>query len=636
LTEPISSHVLDATGPVHAGGGDQYNWFAEQASSRTRIPRTQAADDLRWLAQRFVHPGGFGRARGVLAAQRTVFLDAPSGSGRLAAAKMLLWELAPDAEKFHQLLIQEKDHESRIDPRHIVEGDRAWLDLSETAEPDRSEIHDELPSLRREVHDRGAYLVVLMPQDAWGIHPELGQYRVQIERPAAREVLRRHLMMEDFPQPDILPPLAFLDEDRPLRDFARYVSLIQEARAMADAEGGFLAWCATAYQALSDRTKEISDLIDRLDQGPQRALLLSAAMLHGAHADSVHHASTLLLQVVKDPVDGYAALRGTALRGRLEAIKAKSDASGKVTFTELGYDSAIRSYFWANFPELHEHLRVWVGKAVDSCGLTDDERESLARRFAELCLAERYQSSWVPLVEQWTSQYRRSGMKAAIAVLRCGIEDEENARLFRRKIYAWSTTDGLQEGLAEAIVVACRDYMAISQADEALVRLHHVARREHRTHAQDALLGLATQDRRFFRQLMGRITDTSPDRRRWEADIGLFLELADPGALTEPGEHGRALIAENYVRRQMAVGWDRAFSSVTHETWSPRATQWLDRAAQDDRHRDRLIAVLIEGGASQASVLARLYVLAHGRPSSAAIGNLVLAKINSAQGIRVS
>jgi|HubBroStandDraft_1064217.scaffolds.fasta_scaffold10496_10 hypothetical protein len=65
-----------------------------------------------------------------------------------------------------------------------------------------------------------------------------------------------------------------------------------------------------------------------------------------------------------------------ALGHRLKEINAELDACGNVQFTTLGYDSAVRTYFWTHLPELHEHIRDWVGKTAGSANLADAEREA--------------------------------------------------------------------------------------------------------------------------------------------------------------------------------------------------------------------------------------------------------------------
>lgn len=547
---------------------------------------------------------------------------------------MLLREVRSESEAIHEVLIQEKGRERRIDLGNISEGDVAWLDLTQAREPDWSEINVELPPLRKEVREQNAYLVILLPDNSWDLHPELGQYRARIEQPAAGEVLRRYLLMDDIPWPDIMPRIAFLGEGRPLRDFSRYVNLIGEAKARASGGGSFADWCAAAYLALSDRAKEIEELVGAMGEGAQRALLLAVAMLHGAHADSIHQASSLLLQLTQHPPDSCPVLQRAAFGRRLRDIHASLGPSGRVTFTELGYDAAVRSYIWSNFPELHEHVVTWMEKVVNTIGLADDEREVLAQRFAELCLPERYRPTWVALVERWADQRKRSGAKAAIAVLRHGIEDEQHGRIFRRQIYEWSRNREPSPGRVEVIVAACRDYMAVTHPDEALVRLHHLSQHERGTQAREALLELAGQDRRFFRQLLSRVTDTSPDAGRWTADPGLFLHLAaNLRALTESAERSPALIGDVAIRRHLESGWNLAFDSLPYGTWSASAEMWLDLVAEDRRHGSRLLDVLVSGAAHRTAVLGRLYMIARTRPAAVIIGDLLVKKSNAAQGI---
>lgn len=631
MSDSISSHV-STQGPVHAGPGPQNIYYSiSLADPRGRSPRRQAADDLLWLEQRFVHPAGFGKARDILELHRTVFLDAPPGNGRITTAKMLLWELRPDAEKFHELLSQDTENEPRLNLGHIGDGDRAWLDLSDVSGPLWSEIHAELPSLRRAVQEHAAHLVIVLPHAIEDLRPELNPYRAQIVRSPTREVLHRYLRMENIPQPEPLPELQFLGENRPLRDIPKYVRLITDAREKVSGKTDFATWCDTAYQALSDQGKEVAELVATLSRGPQRALLLATSMLHGAHADSILHAAASFLRTVEYPPDECPMLERATLGQRLEEISAELDGFGCVRFSKLGYDSAVRAYFWTHLPELRDHMEAWVGSTANS-DLTDDEREGLVRRFTEQCLNDRYQSTWTSLVERWTIEPSTDHkMKAAALVLQRGLRDEKQGRAFRRKIYDWSRSSNLPDPLAEVIVAACRDEMTVTHPDEALVRLHHVARRERRTRrARDALVGLVSGDRRFLRQMLNRLTDTYSEGRMWVADADLFLDLADPEALADPGTRNHALISESTIPGQLAGCWSLVFTERSHETWSARAEQWLYYAAADRRHRHVLLDVLVQGGEQRTAVLARLYAMTRGQELRAAISDLLLQKINAA------
>lgn len=636
MSDSISSQLSGTQVGVHAGSGDVNIFYGVSLKDSTgRSPRKQAADDLWWLLRHFVHPVGFGKARDVLESHRTVFLDAPPGSGRISAAKVLLWELRRDTEKFHELLPQEEGSKHRLDLSHIGDGDRVWLNLSDVKGPLWSEIRVELPSLRNSVHEHAAHLVVVLPDKTEDLQPEFYQYRVKITRRPDHEVLRRYLRLAGIPQSEPLPPLQYLDSGRSLQEIARYAELIADVRDEVSGQGDLAAWCDTAHRVLSGQEQGVAELVARLHQGSQRALLLATAMLHGAHADSIHRASTSLLRTLEHPLNERPILVHTPLDHRLEEIGAKFDASGNVRFKELDYDSAVRSYFWTRMPGLHDHIQEWVGRTVDSADLIDGEWEELVGRFTEQCLNDRYRSAWASLVEQWTARPPTSRrMKAAALVLQRGLRDEKCGRIFRKQIYDWSCKNNLPDGLAEVIIVACREQMVVSHPDEAVVRLHHMARRERGTRAREALVGLVGGDSRFLRQMLNRLTDQSPDRRNWSADADIFLELADPIAITDPGTRNHALITESGIYDQLVLGWNLAFANPSHEAWSPRVRQWLSLAAGEERYRNVLLDVLVAGGEPRTEILGRLYDMTRVRELRAIISDLMLQKIDAAQGVQ--
>jgi hypothetical protein len=632
MSDSISSALFGVYGPVNAGTGNQY--VDLHLGPRGKGPRGQAADDMRWLAQRFVHPTGFSRARDILESCGTVFLDAPPGSGRIAAAKMLLWELRSDTENLHELLPQEDGNGSRLDLSHIGHGDRAWLDLTSMGDL-WDEICSELSGLRAVVQERQAHLVVVLPQDADDLPSGFEEYLAKIRRPPAREVLFRYLKIENLVPTEPVPALPFLDENPPMARIYKYVRLIREAMEKAPGESTFRDWCDAAYRALSGRAKEIADLVASLGQGPQRALLLTTAMLHGAHADSICQASAQLLQMVDHPADESPILEHATLYHRLQDIQAEIDSSGNVYFEEPGYDSAVRGYFWTHMPELHSHIQEWVRETVDSGPFSVTERQGLVRRFTEQCLNDKHLWLLVSLVEQWTSGAMvNNRMNAAALVLQCGLRDEKCGRAFRRQLYDWSRTDRLSDPRAEVIIATCRDEMAVTHPDQALVRLHHVARREHRTRARDTLVELAQGDRRFLRQLLSRLTDASPERRIWPADVSIFLNLVDPDLFAASGDDGHVLIADYPTRRLVTDGWKLAFGVASPETWIPQARQWLGRASEGGRYADTLLDVLIAGAQQSADVLASLYAITRTGELRARISDLVLLKIDDALGVQ--
>jgi hypothetical protein len=603
LSDSFETHVSGAY--VHAGSGD---FYVQQVRSRGRDPRKTPADEMRWLERRFVEPAGLGEARDVLESFRTVLLDGPEGGGRVAAAQMLLWELKKDSGQLHEVVLQDEENASRIDHGHVGDGDGVWLDLSQIDASLWAEVHVELSSLRATIIRRDAHLVVVLPATMDNLRSTLIQYRVELQRPPLDEVLFRYLLAEDVPYARDHPPSPFLNGQGRIEQVQPYVDLIVRAREK-DPKSDLRGWCETALQALSGQEQDVGALVAGLDEGPQRAFLFAAAMLHGAHADVVHRAGASLLETVEHPQGESPMLVHTPLDLRLQEIGAELDSSGSVRFRKLDYDAAVRSYFWMYMPQLRGPIQEWVRQTADATVLTDHERANLVTRFAERCLDERYLPTLVTLVNQWTANPTSARkVEAATLTLQRGLQDDNHGRFFRRQIYDWSRTPNIPGPLAEVIIVTCREEMMAKHPDEALVRLHHVARRERGTRARETLIELVRGASRFRRQMLHRLTDPKFEPDRWPVDGHLFLELADPSALTAPERRGISLITDGAVRPQLSAGWRLAFALHPHETWGPHARRWLDTAAGSEQYRHALLDVLVDGGRQDTSVLARLYL----------------------------
>ncbi|GII90985.1 hypothetical protein [Sinosporangium siamense] len=628
MSDQFHSELSRTEGSVHTGQGDQYNYYyASLTDSRGRSHRSLANDQLLWLLEHFVEPAGFGRARTILDEYRTVFLDGPPGSGRNAAAKMLLHGRCSDAETIHELLV-EGDRTDRLDLRSIGEGDLRLLDLSDENEETWAEVRSELTSLRKTVLDHAARLVVVLPaHGSRSLPADLGQYRVEIERPVAMEVVQRYLRVAGVPtsetgsRPKHL--LDYLDTQPAMRDLARYVALILEARVKSS-EMDFDAWCAEAYGVLNEVDDEVAKFVATLNQGPQLALLLATAMLHGAHADSVHRATVLLLRAAEHPDDESSLLEQAHLHHRLNEIGAKVDTSGRVWLKRLGYDTAIRTHFWKNTPDLREAFGRWVLKTIDVVDLNVEERDRLVAHFSEQCLHERYRQGLADLVAQWAASHTHPRrLRAAAQVLKRGLQDE-HGQFFRRKIYDWSMDNSLSHGLRVVLTQICHEVMAVLHPDQALVRLHHLARRESGvTHARGALTDLTLGEARLHRLMLERLARDLMKERPWETDIELFLDYVDPDALMRMEAGTRALIAESALRGQLILGWSVVFVRCPAERWTAQAQEWLRTALVHERFLD----VLIAGGAGRMNLLARMYTLARGLPGLLEDRRLLLADL---------
>jgi hypothetical protein len=238
-----------------------------------------------------------------------------------------------------------------------------------------------------------------------------------------------------------------------------------------------------------------------------------------------------------------------------------------------------------------------------------------------------------------------AGPRAAVQALTRGLEDQRQGWFFRRRIYDWSIKASLPPTLTEVIISMCTEVMAVRHPYEAVVRLHHLARRERgTTRARDELTRLIRADRRLIRLMLDRLNFQFTGDNRYGADADMFLELADPELLSDEGGRARSLLAKQVVRDQVTTGWAVVFAQRPADRWSPHVRRWLLAAGERGPRHDVLLDVLVKAGHQRTDVLALLYLMAgeleRSLPSQqehgARLRDRVVHKINAAQGIQVA
>ncbi|MFE6365369.1 ABC transporter substrate-binding protein [Streptomyces sp. NPDC057806] len=642
MTETYGSFIHGAHGPVHSGAGDQYNnhVYYQAAESRlreqaSRRPRSIAKDDRLHLAARFVPPPRLQQARDRLAKTHTVLVDGLPGNGRRTAALMLLHELPHAHGSLYELPDTSDDRTaSPLDPDDVNSGDRLLLDLSEVEEAQYLAVQRDLPDFRTAVVARDAHLVVVLPHHlGYLLRGELRHLAVEVGRPAAKRVLAVRLRCGDLAPPrDELqgPKLATYLARAPMREVAMLADRILVRRDASPADQGFASWLAESLDDQHNQTVRVAADFTALQGGRERALLLSVAMFHETTPDVVLQATNALLGGLRHPPDDTPRLDRADLHAELSAIGAETHPDGQVRFRSAGYDRAVRDHFWTYLPDIRCQLREWFRASLAELAIGPEMRTEALARFADQCLRTARPEDLAWLAEQWASAGGPARLfPEAAQALAHGLDDDRHGRFFRQRIYDWATSADIPDRLRGVLIPVCSQTMARSHPDQALVRLHHLARRSPGNGGADAapaLMKLARSEDRLYQQMLDRLS-RGISRRQGDADPALFVELADP----------RRRIGYRDTQTALVTCWAGVLRRSV-DLWAGAMERWLT-AAESIRHRELILRVLVAACAGDPRLSGCLYRVSLGWQRSGlsiervATVAALLRKINAAQGV---
>ncbi|GAA0403520.1 hypothetical protein Acor_33210 [Acrocarpospora corrugata] len=602
----MESHLNNPTGMFHTGPGSQFNYstyIIESDGRLTRKSRRFTAEYLNWLQPRFVRPPGYGAAETRLIDSRAVVVIGPPGSGRRSAALLLLHGLERFSGPLKEFTPIGKDDIDQWDMK-IEPGDRMLLDFTNFDEDGFAVVQDKLSSSHAAVIEKQAYMVAVLPygMDA-PFQAELIRLISRIERPSPMMVFRRHLRVDGI-KPDDAATAEIEAELRSweMRRVDRLAGLVRDARAGApDQALGF--WLAQAMAALTAGNSTVSNAVKSIRSGLLRALLLSAAMLHGAHADVVFHAAQRLLAGTDYPDTGTPALDESGLTEHFGELKIARLPDGAVRFDALGYDAAVRAYFWRDHLKMREALRDWVGDLIRLTGLTGGDRQRLVTRFAEQCLEVAQPGDLIWLVERWTSRGSPAWLLPyAAQALELGLRHERFGISFRRKALEWGKLPRLAPELGRVLVATCATVVSDTHPEQALTRLHHLARQSDDSIAAMARtsLSLLTQDVRLRKELFRRLSVGKLSAK--EADFELFLVAAEPVVIVSvlADENGRAWVVEC---------WRSMMTTKSPAYWRELVHHWL-AASGTDLDGERLLDTLVLAATQAGRALGDLYGIA--------------------------
>ncbi|WP_282694132.1 hypothetical protein [Streptomyces sp. CC208A] len=640
MTDQDHVTVSDARGPVNSGAGAQYvfygvgaDWMIRNGVESLRIAR----EDRVRLADRFVPPVKYRVAADRLEKPGSVvLLKAPPGSGRRAAAVMLLHGLGESGDgdeagvRFEELPVTDKDE----GPLAPGERDRFLLDLSGIAEEEAYAAAQRRLAVRRsQVQEAGAHMVVVLP---WGMEhvqaPDLEPHTVTLERPRGLAVVTRHLRMDRMPfrSSDLRGPgLQRLCDRSPMRELARLAGLVRTARDSGRFGVDFAGWLDQAIHAVTDRAYEVGRQVTTVRTAPERALLLATAVFEEAHADPVHEAWHGLMRAVGHTEEATTELARADFGERLAALGIERAPDGRLRFGRLAYADAVRAYFWANFPGIRDDLKEWIGHAAGLRGLTTGDRMNVIARFGERSLAIGRPDDLFDLVVRWADDATgKSCDRRAVAALELGLRHEEFGGWFRRRMYECARSSPLSDGLVRVLTAASLQSLGATHPHQAVVRLHHLAVRkgEAAGEAREELLGLVGRDHRLHRLLIDRLLNrTHRDPYGMAPQLQLLTEMLMSRRTPDPPPW------QNLFR-----GWEMVFSQPPTELWNPLVSSWLDAVA-DDGTRETALDAMVRATHGRTAALRRLYAIACGwagstrHPSRAAVAARFWQHIDHAQ-----
>ncbi|MFB8207469.1 hypothetical protein [Streptomyces sp. NPDC056010] len=602
--------VNDPRGPVNSGDGPQYNnnyygadWMSRKEVETLRIVR----EDRVRLADRFVRPAGYHVAADRLKEPGTVVLvDGRPGSGRRAAAIMLLHGLAPDDDtgaRFDELPAADKD----AGPFAPGRGDRFLLDLSGIRDEETYAMAQyDLAVRRSRVQEAGAHLVAVLPSGLEHAQaPDLEPYIIGLGRPRGLAVLTRYLRMDRmvFRPSDLRSSeLQQLCDHSPMHELAKLARLVRAARDGGRFGTGFAGWLDQAVHAVTDRAGEVGKQVAEARSTAERALLLAAAVFEGARADTVYEVWRGLLRAVGHEEETATELAGTDFGERLTALKIERGPDGRLRFERLAYADAVRTYFWANFPGVRDDLKEWIGSAAGHRDLTLDDRIDLVIRFGGCALAVERPDHLFDLAVRWADGATgAAGDPRAVAALELGLSHERFGGWFRRRIYDCARSGSPSDGLVRVLTTACCQYLGTTHPDQALVRLHHLAVRGGGAarEARDGLFELAGRDRRLHRLLIDRLTErTHREPRAAAPHLRLLTELLTSDRAGDPPSWPN-----------LFVGWEAVFARPPTDLWAPLVSSWLTSAAEDTT-REMALDLMVGATHGRAPALHRLYAIA--------------------------
>lgn len=316
---------------------------------------------------------------------------------------------------------------------------------------------------------------------------------------------------------------------------------------------------------------------------------------------------------------------------------ASRNDKGHVHFDKLRYDHAVRHFFWRNMPDLRRPLRDWVEQVLALPQFPEEGQKDLVVRLAELCALTEDADRLAEPARDWALRYSDPArLRAAAEWLGWGVhnDDERTSRHFRHAIYDWAIRP-VEPDLRQVLIEVCLDFIAATHPEQAVVRLHHLARREPfeeaggKNAARHVLLRLVQVDMRLWLHLLYRLAFWAPPRhekRQRTIDAWLFL-----GLLTMPARQD-IFLQLPATRLWLSMCWADVLWGFSSRSWLPHLQRWITTtdAADDPELVHLALDVLVDAAAENYPALRQIYLTAR-KSLSAGKTERLLSRIGEAQ-----
>ncbi|MFI7066695.1 hypothetical protein ACIBL3_37245 [Kribbella sp. NPDC050124] len=619
LQGDVRTVLTDARGAVNTGDGPQFNLHSDSisllvASTAPELPVRQpigikaVMTRIEFLNRVFVRPAGFDLVEARLRPSgTTIVLTGESGSGRRAAAQMLLCPSPQDAASLRFLSSNDLVGDDRLTSEDVTDGDRLLLDVSDLDSSTFAQRQTDLVNCVSIVHEQRANLVILVPdRQERALHDDLKAHQVSFSSPDRWRVLASHLF-EGFglrlPRSGLRPADLEVLDRQPLRIVAQVAVHLDQFR---DQSANPATWFSRAIEGLADHEDELTGLLHELDTVEQRTLLLTAAMLEGSSVDAIYFAERNLQKRIgyRSAVDGHRLAqpgitdRIRGLRDHLEILP-----DGTVRFSRIAFGPAVLAHFWDAYPDLRTPFARWVWGSSHWRAIEPEDRSAVALRFADQAARTNRLSDLFRLVESWSDAGRDEPRRLAVVIMAQVLLRDSTGQAARNQLYSWARAGNLTAALGRIVIELCTDVVAVSHLKQALIRLRWLASRPAvRAEARQAIVQLCG-DNRALELFIHVLTD----RDRFDAH--LCRVVLAPDRLAPNADLSAALFIPR-LRQKAVAAWRTALADLEPPDWNRAIFPWLTQHAR-----------LLAGGALDlaATLLTAVVDICEGRLASLAL-----------------